>query len=322
MVWITLTILLAIAAVVLVLARRRIDQGKHGRLALGLVGIAVVWLITTIAMSVSAIASGEVGVVRNFGKIVGQRSEGIAFRLPWQTIDVVSVRTQHVTFDKITAASSETQDVYMTETLNYAVTEQAVQSLLRNVGANWFEVLVPSRILNFTKEETARFSTTSIIPAREEIRQAVKARLAKDLEPYSISVVDLLIDNITFNQEFLSAIEQKQIATQRAQEEAAKVASEKAKADQLRASAQGQADANVIRAKADADAAVIRAKADAEANKLLSASLTPQIVQWQAINKLGPNVNIALIPSGNGLIIDPATILGGGLPPPSTTLPK
>lgn len=77
-----------------------------------------------------------------------------------------------------------------------------------------------------------------------------------------------------------------------------KVAQELAKADQVRA-----------RAKGDADAEVLRATGVAESNRLIAESLTPAVLQYQAIDRLADKIQIALIPSGQGLILDPSTLL-------------
>lgn len=37
-----------------------------------------------------------------------------------------------------------------------------------------------------------------------------------------------------------------------------------------------------------------------------------QILQWQAIEKLADDLTIALIPSGEGVILDPTTLLSEG----------
>jgi len=91
-----------------------------------------------------------------------------------------------------------------------------VQQLYRTVGLNFFNVLVESRVIQNFKDETVKYKSVEIAPNRESIRKAVRERLEKELSPFSIEVVDLLLDNIDFNPEFKKAIEDKQIATQRA----------------------------------------------------------------------------------------------------------
>lgn len=256
------------------------------------------WGLITVGRSTQAIQAGEIGVVYRFGEIVGQRSEGIAFIFPWEEIRTADTKVQRFTFEQVTAASQETQDVFMTITLNYSLSANAVQELFREVGPNWFDVIVPSRVLNFTKAETAKYPTGEIIPSREAIRKAVLERLAADLEPFSITVTDMLIDNIDFSPEYKSAIEAKQVATEQAKQAQEKVAQSRAEAEQKRQEALGERDA-----------AITRAEGVAEANRKIAESLTPEILQFQAIDKLSDNVQIALIPSGEGLIIDPSTLL-------------
>lgn len=68
----------------------------------------------------------------------------------------------------------------------------------------------------------------------------------------------------------------------------------------------GQARA---RAKGEADAEILRAEGAAEANRLISQSLTPAVLQYQAIDRPADKIQITLIPAGEGLILDPATLL-------------
>jgi len=249
--------------------------------------------------SIKPIEAGHVGVVYQFGEIVGQRGEGLQFIAPWQEVRTESIQVQRHRFDNITAFSAETQDVFVIATVNYSVSASAVQGLYRNVGPTWFDRLIEPRVFNFFKEETVKYSTVDVGPNREKIRTAVRSRLASELQPFSIQIDDLLIDDIQFSPEFKAAIEQKQIATQDALREQERIKQAEFEAEQLVATAKGEADA--IRE---------RANGQADANRALAQSLTPEVIQFQALEKLSDNVQIALIPSGQGVIIDPAALLG------------
>lgn len=261
----------------------------------------VLWAgLHTVFASVKPIEAGNVGVVFQFGEIVGQKEEGLQFIAPWQSIRGESVQVQRFRFENINAFSKETQDVFVVATVNYSVSPDAVQGLFRTVGQNWFDRLIEPRVLNFFKEETVKYATVDVGPNREVIRTAVRDRLSRDLEPFSIRIDDLLIDNIDFQPEFKAAIEQKQIATQDALREQERVTQRQFEAQQQVETAKGEAEA--IRQ---------RASGQADANRSLAASLTPEVIQFQALQTLGDNIQIALIPSGQGLILDPATLLGG-----------
>lgn len=233
------------------------------------------WLLLTVfVFSLQTVSSGEVGVLRTFGKINGQVGSGVNFILPWQTMETQNVRTQHYVFsntegdrkDQLTAASKDTQDVYIDATLNYSLSASKVQELLTTVGSNWFQVLVYPRVINDIKEQTVKYEATSILVNRETIRQATKDALAAELQPYSITVSDFLINNVDFNPDFKQAVEQKQAAAQNA----LKAAND---ADAAKATAVGAANAVREQAAGDADAIKARADAQAAANTELVQSL-------------------------------------------------
>lgn len=266
------------------------------------VAVFVAWVgVHTVLRSVKPIEAGHVGVVYQFGEIVGQKPEGLQFIWPWQELRIESVQVQRHRFENITAFSQETQDVFFIATLNYSVSPSAVQTLFRTVGPRWFDRLIEPRVLNFFKEETVKYQTVDVGPNRENIRSAVRARLSQELAPFSIEINDLLVDNIEFSAEFKAAIEQKQIATQDALREQERVRQRQFEAQQQIELARGEAES--IR---------VRAEGQAEANRLLAASLTPEVIQFQALQQLGDNIQIALIPAGQGIIIDPAALLGQG----------
>jgi regulator of protease activity HflC (stomatin/prohibitin superfamily) len=327
MTWIVLSVLLGLVVVVcLVVAQRlgaaaerlrvatagesavqeRVDpasnRASRRRFLLGAASGFTLWLLLTVFFSVHQIDAGHVGVVYTFGNITDQTDSGLQFTAPWQTVKDANVQVQRYTFagdEDIDAFSAESQDVFIVATLNYQVSPNAIQELYRNVGTNWFDRLVLSRVLQFVKDETVRYETVEIAPNRETIRVAVRDRLRAELAPYSVSVVDFLVDNIEFPQAFKDAITAKQVAEQEALRAEEEIREREAEAEQRRVEAQGIADANVI-----------QAEGQAAANELLAESLTAEVLQYQAIQNLGDNIEIALIPSGEGIIIDPAGLLG------------
>ncbi len=269
--------------------------------------------VTTIVRSVKTVEAGHVGLVLRFGDIVGQRPSGLSLIWPWEDFKTADIRIQKVRptgecsngLDECLASfSSETQDIFVQATLNISVNPSAVQTLYRTVGPDYVEKIVRPRLLQAFKDETVKFKSVDIAPNREKIRQAARTRLKTELAQFSINADDLLIDNIEFREEFKQAIEAKQIASQEALRQEELVAAKEAEARQRAAEALGNADKLRIEAQGQADA-----------NRLINESLTPLLIQFQALQKLADNVTIALIPSGNGLIIDPATLLGGNPAP-------
>lgn len=226
-----------------------------------------------------------------------QLSGGLQFIWPWQRVRIANVQVQRHQF-KLDTFSKESQDVFITATLNYQISASAVQQLYRTVGPRYFERLVEGRVNQQFKDETVKYASVDIAPHREAIRKAVRDRLTRELQPFSIGVVDLLIDNIDFSEAFKRSIEEKQIATQQA-----------LRAEQIVEQRRFEAQQEIEKAKGEAEATRLRANGQAEANRLLAESLMPEVIQFQALQKLADNVQLALLPSGQGIIIDPATLL-------------
>lgn len=212
-------------------------------------------------------------------------------------------------FGRIDAASHETQDVFFDVTLNWQITSSEVQPLYRNVGPDFFTKLVPSRVNQFFKAETVKYEATEATQKREVIREDVAGALAADLVPYGITVISLQIDNIDYNEPFKRAIEDKQVATQRALQAQAQVAVTQAEAAQAVARAKGAADAAIEAARGDAQSTLVRAQAQADANRQLASSLTPELLQSQAIAQAA-NIKFAIVPQGSNFLLDPSGVLG------------
>ena len=255
---------------------------------------AVLVVVQTVWNMAYQVPAGYAGIVYTFGGITGQRGDGLQWINPWQNLHAASVQVQGHKFPKLASFSNETQDVYVDATINVQVSPQQIQQLYRDVGANYFDILVRPCVLQAFKDETVKYASVSIAPNREAIRKTVRERLTNELKAHSISVQDLLVDNISFSPKFQDAIEEKQRQSQLALAEKDKVAGEKAKADQAIEIARGQGQSILD-----------VANKQAEANKKLAESVTPELVQYIFASKLAPNVSVMMVPSGQQFILSP-----------------
>lgn len=291
MIWIIAVILLGLISIFCIGALIYGIRAKDDyAVAFGGIGFMITLILivgSTLFASFHTVQAGHVGVVYEFGGITGQTGDGPVWIAPWKNIKAADTRVQKVTFEEIAAASRETQDVTYQVTLNYRVSPDAVQGLFRNVGVNYFDILVPSRLQQILKDESVQYEAIEITQKRDELREAVASRLAAELLPYSVSIVSLQIDNIDYSEEFNRSIEAKQVATQ----------------DALRE------QQRVQQAIYEAQQAVERANGEAQANRILSESITTELLQRQAIDKLNPNVTVIMVPSSEGIIIDPGSLI-------------
>jgi regulator of protease activity HflC (stomatin/prohibitin superfamily) len=259
----------------------------------------------------SQVPAGHMGLLYQFGAIRGERTDGLQFKAPWQSIVSVNIQTQRKTYVDIYCFSRETQEVRINGTVNFYIDSQNIQKLYRNVGKEYVQKLIDPRVQQAVKNQTVQFTAIDIAPNREAIRKAVKESLVSDpeLSLNSIIITDFLLENIDFNPDFKSAIEAKQVATQEALKAAEQIKIEKAKADQAIETARGFAESEFTKKKAEGDWILYIGQKQAEANQLLSKTLTPELVQLKMIEKLSDKLQIMIVPSGAINFFDPKGML-------------
>jgi regulator of protease activity HflC (stomatin/prohibitin superfamily) len=262
----------------------------YGRIGWAAAGAALgLWVVVTGLMTFKLVGEREVGIVYNFsGTIAGKRDKGVVTIAPWAHMEKENIGIQHEewTFGQDNSAVSlDQQKVFANLAVNYAVDPENVLDLYRRVGRSWKDIIVDARVPQVFKEVTATYQTQDITANREKLREQTRTRLAAELSPYDIRVVDVFVTNLGFSKVYTDSIEAKQKQVQDAQRAQAKVAQVEAEARQKVALAKGEAQANVA-----------RAQGEATANRLRQRSLTPLLVQQQAIEKLNPNVQIIVCP--------------------------
>ncbi len=270
----------------------------------GIVGsiVGAVLVVVGLAAPFVEVPAGNVGILMNFGQVqAGTLEPGLHIVQPIvQHVVNVDTRVQPHQFQEIDAASKEYQTVRLTGTMNYHVDGQYASDLYQRVGTDFASKVIDPAFNDFIKTVVPTYAVDNILGARDEIRARAKSALAENLSQYHIIVDDIYIANIAFSPEFQAAIEAKQVAQQQVQTE-----------QQVLAQKQIQAQQVVVAAKGQADAQVALATGQAEANRLIAQSLSDPVLQYQLINKLSDKINVMLVPSGNGYILDLKGLTGG-----------
>ncbi|MSQ15752.1 MAG: hypothetical protein EXR50_07820 [Dehalococcoidia bacterium] len=84
---------------------------------------------------------------------------------------------------------------------------------------------------------------------------------------------------------------------------------------QILAQRENQAQQQVAQAKRNADSAVVNATGQADTNRRLAESLSPNVIQWQYVQKISDKVQVMLLPSGQQFLLDTRGILGEATKP-------
>ncbi|MEC4893178.1 MAG: prohibitin family protein [Oscillatoria sp. PMC 1051.18] len=244
-------------------------KGQSAQNIQSIVGGAIAALLILIAFNSFVIINpGEAGVLSILGKARdGALLEGLHFKPPLvSAVDVYDVTVQKF---EVPAQSStkDLQDLTASFAINFrldplqVVTVRREQGTLQNVVS---KIIAPQTQESF-KIAAARRTVEEAITKREELKADFDTALVERLDKYGIIVLDTSVVDLAFSPEFARAVEEKQIAEQRAQR-AVYVARE--------AEQQAQADVN-------------RAKGRAEAQRLLAETLKAQggrlVLQKEAI---------------------------------------
>lgn len=246
-----------------------------------------------LASSFVIINPGQAGVLSVLGSAQdGVLLEGIHVKPPFVSfVDVYDITVQKF---EVPAESStkDLQDLKARFAINFRLQPSEVVDIRRKQGslANIVNKIIAPQTQESFKVAAARRTVEQAITQRALLKEDFDNALAKRLEKYGIDVLDTSVVDLTFSPEFSRAVEEKQIAEQRAQR-AVYVAQE---------------------AEQEAQAEINRAKGRAEAQRLIADTLKAQggklVLQKEAIEAWkagGAQMPRVLVNSGTE---------GGGVP--------
>ena len=231
-------------------------------------GIVAAFLVLIALNSFAIINPGQAGVLSILGKAQdGPLLEGLHLRPPLvSSVDIYDVTVQKF---EVPAQSStkDLQDLSASFAINFRLDPIEVVDIRRKQGTlqNIVAKIIAPQTQEAFKIAAARRTVEEAITRRSELKEDFDNALESRLQKYGILVLDTSVIDLNFSPEFSKAVEEKQIADQRAQR-AVYIAQE---------------------AEQEAQAEVNRAKGKAEAQRLLAETLKAQggqlVLQKEAI---------------------------------------
>lgn len=188
---------------------------------------------------------GQAGVLSILGKAQdGALLEGLHFKPPLiAKVDMYDVTVQKFEIPA-QSATKDLQDLTARFAINFRIDPARIVEIRRKQGT--LENLVSKVIAPQTQESfkiaAARRTAEEAITERADLKRDFDNALDERLEKYAVSVLDTSVIDLNFSKEFARAVEEKQIAEQRAQKAVyvAQEAEQEAQADINRA--QGKAE--------------------------------------------------------------------------------
>lgn len=299
-----------------VFERARGGQRKIS-VSLALTILALALVSSTLGSGLVVVDAGEVGVV--FNAFSGTREEplypGIHFVIPYvETVYRYSTLEQVYTMSKIHSEgevlgddslwspTSEGLQVGVDSSTRYKIDPRKAAHIHNNFRNTYAQVLVRPAIRSMVRLYVSQYTVTEVYgPKRVEIQAKMEEAIRSRFEGEGILLLSFDVRNINFTDEYARSIEQKQIAQQQAEQMQFVLQREQQEAERKRVEARGVKDA-----------AVIKAEGEAEALRLINEQLAKndRLLTYRYIDRLSPNVQVMMLPSGSPFILDPRQLMG------------
>jgi regulator of protease activity HflC (stomatin/prohibitin superfamily) len=231
-------------------------------------GLIAAFIVLIGFSSFIIINPGQAGVLSILGKAQdGALLEGLHFRPPLvSNVDIYDVTVQKFEVPA-QSATKDLQDLSASFAINFRLDPLKVVEIRRTQGSlqNIVAKIIAPQTQESFKIAAARRTVEEAITKRTELKEDFDNALGSRLEKYGIIILDTSVVDLNFSPEFAKAVEEKQIAEQKAQR-AVYIAQE---------------------AQQEAQAEINRAQGKAEAQRLLAETLKAQggqlVLQKEAI---------------------------------------
>ncbi len=295
---------------------------KNKKLPVLISSLIIVIILILIINPFYTVETGYVGILSTFGKYnMEEVSPGVHVKIPIaQRILKFDIKVRALSYKgsentyynrpAITVLDQRGLPISVEITIQYKPISSMSAEILANWGVDWEFKLLNPLIRSVVRDVIGQYPAELIPVKRAEINgkigDGIMKRVNNELKingQIAIQVVGIQLRNIKLPGE----IEQKILEVQQAKQEAerAKYLIEKAQNEQRaeKIKAETEKIKKVTQAQADAESTLERAKAQAKANKLLSQSITSQLIKWKSLDvqqtlyesiRQNPNVNLFL----------------------------
>jgi len=244
-------------------------------------------LVVAVMLAFSAffiVPPGEVAIKTRLGAIVDSYGEGMHFKLPFlEGVTKFSIQIQRANI-KTQAFSKDLQTMNAHLVVNHRIEQGTAVSIFRNLGPNYVENIVDPAVQEVFKAIAARYSAERVISERNELVMEINKEVKERLTTKQIVVTDISVVDLDFTDQFLKAVEDKQVADQQAQ----------------------MAGKLVEKAKRDAEQQIAKSRGEAEALRMQREQVTPALIELRKVD-----AQLKAIEKWNGVL---PGYVGAGVP--------
>ncbi len=284
--------------------------GGSSKLINSLIIIGVIVIGFMFLKPFTIINSGEVGIKVTTGKFNEKPlGPGLHFYVPiFEKIIPVNVRVRMITYSNnqkqvisdgsmryegglrrnpaIRVMDSRGLDVDIDLAVQYHLRPEAAPTTIARWGTAWEDKIINTKVREIVRDVIGRYTAETLPQKRQEIAKEIKEQLQKRVD--SVSGRPVVLDsvelrNIELPKKIKAKIEELQAEKQNVMIAEQQKERAKREAERKAEIARGEAEKNRIEAQGQADKIRIEAQSQAKANKLISESLTAELLQLKQI---------------------------------------
>lgn len=258
-------------------------------------------VLTAWAMCFKMISPGYVGVVIDMlGDSKGVESKelhvGMHWIAPWKSVYEFPIFEQNDTWEGeregFSFQTSEGMAVHADIGITYHLRPDCIPKIFQRYRRGMSEithVFIRNYIRDAINKSASKTKIEDLYSGKASFFEDVEAHVRQDIAPIGIELSRIyLIGRFHFPPTVISALNAKIEAMQRAQQ----------RENELR-EAEAEAKKQVAKAEGQAKCQLLQAEAEAKANLVVSKSLTPELIQWQSVQKWDgklPHVTSGAVP--------------------------
>lgn len=190
------------------------------------IGCGVFVVLISLFSVVYKVDDGHVGVIRIFGQYQEDTlaPSGFQIKWPWEELITIDTRVKSHTFSgdedeaisgPITAQAKGGGNLTIEHTVQISINPTEADELLREVGNDWFKIIVLPSIRSCTRDASVNLTLEeAYTTARQTLGTNTLDCTSEDVSPFGINVLDVKIRDVDPGPKVKTAIEDKQAAEQ------------------------------------------------------------------------------------------------------------
>ena len=224
---------------------------SHEKKAIGysiLLGLIIV-LIFNLGSAFYILEPGYTALHLRLGQIIDTHTvSGFYFKIP--LVDKIVYLNNRIckSIIETTALSKDLQSVSIGVAINYRISDAV--KLYQNVGTDFERIIIDPFAQESIKAVVAKYTAEDLIQYRHDAKDRVYQELSERLLPLNIELIDFNFVHSDFSPDFIKAVEEKQIAEQRAK--TTRNLTEQVKEEALQIKSKAEAESYALKVKKDA----------------------------------------------------------------------